>query len=327
MPADTGTPSAHTRSRDAVYDAIARLSVLVVGDVMLDEHLWGSTDGQVLEAGAPTVRVERTQLGLGGAGNAAANAAGLGARTHLVAAIGADEAGAAIRDLTEQVGIETSFVSTAMRPTTRKSRVHAQGRQLVRFDREDDAPIPPSDAARLLRLGLDLVGVVDVVVVSDYAKGTVTADIAQGLVAAARRRDVPVVVDTKCRHVSGYRGCTAITPQVRELASWAGRSLARHDLSAAARALARDLDCQLVLVTESEDGMTLFSGDTSWRLPARSRDVVSDLGAGDTVVATFALGIAAGLPPLAAAALANDAAGVVVQQPGTHAVSRAALVP
>ena len=197
----------------------------------------------------------------------------------------------------------------------------------MRFDREETAPIGPSDAERLIRLGLDLVGLVDVVVVSDYAKGTLTTEVAQALVSAARRRDVPVVVDTKSRQLSGYRGCSAITPQVRELAGWAGRDLARHDYSVVARGLARDLDCRLVLVTEGEDGMTLFSRDTSWHLPARSREAVSGVGAGDTVVTAFALGIAAGLSPVAAAALANDAAGVVVQQPGTHAVSRAELVP
>jgi D-beta-D-heptose 7-phosphate kinase/D-beta-D-heptose 1-phosphate adenosyltransferase len=195
----------------------------------------------------------------------------------------------------------------------------------VRFDRDVPAPIEPVEASHVVRIGIALLEAVDVLILSDYAKGTVTSDVACALVAEARRRDVMVVVDTKATQPSCYRGCTAVTPQVRELASWVGRNLAPRDYAPVARRLAEQLECCLILVTEGEDGMTLVSDETSWHLPASTRRAVSSLGAGDTVAAAFALGLVTGLEPVAAASLATDAAGVVVQQPGMQPVSLTAL--
>jgi len=310
---------------EGVLDDIARQSVLVVGDVMLDEHLWGAGEPLSSEAGAPVVGIETSELALGGAGNTAANAVGLGAQTYLVAAIGSDETGETVRDLTARLGAHGCFVTSTTRPTPRKSRVYSGGRQLVRFDHEVRAPTEPADARRVTGLSLELLRTVDVLIVSDYDKGTLTANVARALVAEARRRDMTVVVDTKTRRPFCYRGCTAVTPQVGELASWAGRSLVRHEYQAAARVLAEQLDCSLILLTEGKEGMTLFSGATSWHLPPRSAEAVSSLGAGDAVVAAFALGLATGLAPVAATALASEAAGVVVQQRGTQPVSLTAL--
>jgi D-beta-D-heptose 7-phosphate kinase/D-beta-D-heptose 1-phosphate adenosyltransferase len=299
--------------------------VLVVGDVMLDEHLWGSGASLSSEAGAPVVEVETAKLALGGAGNTAANAIGLGAQTHLVAAPGRDEAGDIVRELAARLGVQGCFVTSTTRPTPRKSRVYSDDRLIVRFDHEVRAPIEPSDEARLTQLSVDLLGEVDVLIVSDYAKGTVTESVARTLMTEARRLHTPAVVDTKAHRPSAYRGCTAMTPQVRELASWVGRNLVRDDYAAAARLLAEQLQCPLILLTEGKEGMTLFSADASWHLAPRTAEAVSSLGAGDAVVAAFALGLAAGLAPVAAAELANDAAGVVVQRRGTHPVSITAL--
>lgn len=325
MIADPHPRDTRARGDESVLDDIAGQSALVVGDVMLDEHLWGSGEPLSSEAGAPVVGIETSELALGGAGNAAANAVGLGAETYLVATTGSDETGEIVRDLTARIGAHGCFVTSPNRPTPRKSRVYSGGQQLVRFDHEVRAPIEPADGTRVTELSLELLRAVDVLIVSDYAKGTLTANVARALVVEARRRDMTVVVDTKTRRPTCYRGCTAVTPQVRELAGWAGRNLVRHDYASAARVLAEELDCSLILLTEGNEGMTLFSADTSWHLPPRFGEAVSSLGAGDAVVAAFALGLAAGLAPVAATALANDAAGVVVQQRGTHPVSLAAL--
>ncbi len=306
-------------------DDITGRSVLVVGDVMLDEHLWGSRGSARSEANAPIVAVESVDRALGGAGNVAANAVGLGAQTYLVGTTGPDQAGELVRDLTARLGAHGCFVSSTTRPTPRKSRVYADGRQLVRFDQEVCTALEPVDETAVAKLSIELLDDIDVLIVSDYAKGTVTARVAAELMAEARRRETMAVVDSKARRPDCYRGCTAVTPEVRELATWASRRLDRDDYPAAARALAERLDGPLVLVTEGAAGMTLFDAGSCCHLPPRVEPAIDTLGAGDAVVAAFARGLAAGRAPVAAAALASAAAGVVVQRRGTHAVSTDAL--
>jgi len=301
-------------------------SILVVGDVMLDEYQWGSSERLLPDSAAPVIELERCDSALGGAGNAAANAAGLGADTYLVGVTGADDAAAMTRDMANRIGVTCRFVELPNRPTSRKARIYANGRPVARLDREVRRPVGAETVTRLLDASREVLGAVDVLLVSDYAKGTVTEPFAAALLAEARNHQLLVVVDTKRQSPNCYRGCDAVTPNVNELERWVGRALPTSpERSVAAVEFTRRLDCRFMLLTEGSEGMTLYSREGSSHFPARTEHVVDSSGAGDTMAVTFALGLSAGLRPREAAELANDAAGVVVQRQGTSPISLTAL--
>jgi D-beta-D-heptose 7-phosphate kinase/D-beta-D-heptose 1-phosphate adenosyltransferase len=298
--------------------------VFVLGDVMLDEFVWGSVSRISPEAPVPVVRVTGQSFHLGGAGNVAANLRSLGGKAVLAGAVGRDAAGERVREALVAAGVESRLVDLgAERPTTVKTRIVAHGQQVVRADREDAADVPASAVVALLGSVRRELPSCAALVVSDYQKGVVTASLLRRVLPLARRHRIPVLVDPKVRHFRLYRGATVVTPNQLETEQATGlRIHGPADLRAAGRRLLSLLRCRAVLVTRGEHGMSLFEGGRPpLHVPTAAREVFDVTGAGDSVVATMALALAAGARLAEAAALANCAAGVVVGKVGTAQAS------
>ena len=298
--------------------------ILVVGDVMLDEFVWGRVSRISPEAPVPVVEVSHQTFHLGGAANVAANIRALGGGATVAGVVGQDPAGARVREELSEAGIETSLAaSDSGRPTTLKTRIIAHSQQVVRADRERSDDIPEAledDLLARVRKALPGAGAV---VLSDYQKGVVTKRLARAVFQAARRRGIPVLVDPKVRHFGLYRGAWLVTPNQLEAEQASGlRIRSTQDLAAAAARLLAQLRCAGVLVTRGEHGMSLFRPRRrAVHIPATAREVYDVTGAGDTVIATLALAIAARAVLDEAAQLANAAAGVVVGKLGTATAS------
>jgi D-beta-D-heptose 7-phosphate kinase/D-beta-D-heptose 1-phosphate adenosyltransferase len=288
---------------------------------MLDEYWFGEAARISPEAPVPVVRTGTTEQRAGGAANVALNVAALGARSTLVAAVGADERGAALTDRLGAQGVECRVVRSRSQPTIHKLRVLVRSQQLIRLDSEQSFA---SAAAELGKLFADAVAGADAVVLSDYGKGTL--DRVSDLVAECRRRKVPVLIDPKGRDFDKYRGATALTPNQAELEAVVGHWVDEMDLAARAEALRARLDLEMLLVTRGERGMTLFArGAPPLTLAAQAREVFDVTGAGDTVIALLGAGFAARMARADAVALANLGAGIVVGKIGAATVTRAEL--
>lgn len=306
-----------------VVRRLARTSVTVIGDVMLDRYIYGVVDRVSPEAPIPILRVERETAIPGGAGNVVRNLTALGAAVAFVSVVGDDQAGSDLTGLVGgQPGIEPWMLIEGARTTTVKTRFVSQGQQLLRADREQAEPIGAKLAERLLRIASDTLAATSVTVLSDYAKGVLAGDIPAQLIALARQAGRPIVVDPKGHDFARFAGADVITPNRRELGEGTGMPVAEEaDLVRAATHLRELHGFGAVLVTRSEDGMTLVDADGTHHYPSEAVDVFDVSGAGDTVVAALAAGLAAGLTVRVAARLANLAAGVVVGKAGT-AVAR-----
>lgn len=297
--------------------------LLVVGDVMLDRYWWGDVDRISPEAPVPVVRLRRSSVAAGGAGNVAVNAAGLGAKTTLVGAVGNDEEASVVRQVLEKEGIDPAeLVTRDDSPTIVKTRIVAHGQHVVRVDQESDAEDPVYALERETESALSHLDNVDAVIVSDYAKGFVSDFMLRELFSGASARNIPVLVDPKGRDYARYHGATLITPNVREAADAAGLDgRSRNVATAAGTRLMETGGFHAVLVTQGSDGMTLFRRDFDpTHMPAHAREVYDVTGAGDTVIATMGASVAAGFGLEEAARLANLAAGVVVAQIGTTSI-------
>ncbi len=300
----------------------SHLRILVAGDAMLDEYLFGDAARISPEAPVPVVRTRTTEQRAGGAANVALNAAALGAQTVLTAVIGEDERGAILTRLLEGQGVRCEVVRSPSAPTIHKLRVLARNQQLIRLDAEQSLE---ASAEALGGAFGRLVAQADVVVLSDYAKGTLAR--VTELVAACRAANVPVLIDPKGTDFARYRGAHALTPNRAEFEAVAGAASDEADFLRRGSALAADLDLAALLVTRGEHGMTLFMRDAEPQtLPARAREVFDVTGAGDTVIALLAAGVAAGLDVADAAALANLGAGIVVGKIGVATVTRSELM-
>lgn len=297
--------------------------VAVLGDVMLDEYLFGEVSRISPEAPVPIVRVLRERAVLGGAANVAANLKALGAEPLLIGTLQKDSAGDRVLGLLGALGVSISgLVLDPSRPTIIKTRVIGQQQQMLRIDREE-AGLP--DAAVLLGLKDRLeraLGEASALIVSDYAKGAVNEPVMDAVRDLCAARNLPWIVDPKPAHKALYRGATLMTPNIKETSELTGRS-ARSDMevTVAGRSLMADLGLKGLLVTRSERGMALFAPDADhaapWMIPTEAREVFDVSGAGDTVIAAFSAAIAAGADWREAAMLANAAAGVVVAKVGT----------
>jgi len=300
---------------------LARRRVLVVGDAMLDRYWFGAVERISPEAPVPVVRVTREEERLGGAANVAMNVKVLGAQCTLLTVVGDDDAGRRLRTLLEQQGVHTVVGTDGQLQTVVKLRVIGRSQQLLRVDFENkpDHEVLQSMLADYQRLLPEH----DVVLMSDYGKGGLT-HVGQ-MIELARAAGKPVLVDPKGSDFSRYAGATAITPNRAELAQVVGAWHGEDDLLARAGALRQSLGLQGLLVTRSEEGISLIDGEGHLRLPTAAREVFDVTGAGDTVIGTLAAFIACGMPMRDAAALANRAAGIVVSRFGTAAVSLAEL--
>lgn len=303
----------------------SRSRVLVVGDVMLDRYWFGEVSRISPEAPVPVVKVERTEERLGGAANVARNCAALGARVRLLSVVGVDEAGQALQRLLAAEGIGASLHEDAELSTTIKLRVIGRQQQLLRVDFEE-APRHEILRAKLAEFERMLPDC-DVVLLSDYGKGGL-AHIGE-MIRLARAAGKPVLADPKGEDYARYAGATLLTPNRAELRQVVGQWKDEGDLSGRAGRLLRELDLQALLVTRSEEGMTLFrtgdAGQSPLHEPAQAREVYDVSGAGDTVIATLAVMLASGASLPDAVRLANRAAGIVVGKLGTAVATRAEL--
>lgn len=307
------------------------LRILVVGDLMLDEYLWGSVRRISPEAPVPVVAVTRETKSPGGAANVALNIAGLGARVEVAGVVGEDAPGREIARILRKQGVGVAgLVRDGRRPTTVKTRVIAHSQQVVRVDREDrefpgDGPRHALEAAVRERMN-GCAGVV----LSDYRKGTLTRELVETTVAIARERGIFVAVDPKQTDFAYYRGCTLITPNRSETeAALGGKELAGDlEIGEGGKVLLRRCGAKAVLITRGEEGMTLVErGSRSvFHIPAIARQVYDVTGAGDTVIGTLAAAIGSGASMRDAALMANVAAGVVVGEVGTARITAEKLL-
>jgi rfaE bifunctional protein kinase chain/domain len=296
---------------------LAAHRVLVVGDAMLDQYWFGDVERISPEAPVPVVHVQRREERLGGAANVARNVASLGTRTSLLTATGDDEPGRTVLRLLREASIEPLVQADARLATTVKLRLVARQQQVVRIDFEN---APEAEVlAALLDAYAAALATTGLVVLSDYGKGGLTH--IERMIALARDAGKPVLVDPKGDDYDRYKGATLVTPNRAELREVVGRWRSEADLTERAQRLRVRLALQALLLTRSEEGMTLFTDEGAWTVPAQAREVFDVSGAGDTVIAVMAVMLAAGLSLRDAVALANRAGGIVVGKLGTATVS------
>ncbi|EPR44135.1 Bifunctional protein hldE [Desulfovibrio sp. X2] len=315
-----------TAQLSAVPD-FSEITVVVLGDVMLDQYVWGDVSRISPEAPVQVVRVDRKSYTLGGAGNVAANLAGLGCRTVCLGTRGDDEAGRILVETMGELPVNAILTGVPGRPTTIKTRVMSRGQQLLRLD-EEQVGVLSEEVYDSLRAALaDALAEAGALILSDYGKGVFNAFLAQEAVDMCRARGIPVLVDPKGADWTRYQGATCITPNTAEFLQVAQFNPDDEaDLAARAATAINAFSLTHLMVTRGARGLSLFTrGGAPLHIPAEAREVFDVSGAGDTVIATLAAGLAAGLSAQEAAGLANAAAGVVVGKLGTQPIHRAEL--
>ena len=307
-----------------LQDRLAAVRVMVLGDIMLDQYWWGSVERISPEAPVPVVRLNRTSVVPGGAANVAANVAGLGATPILVGCIGTDAEGKQLKQHLATNSIDSEhLIEIADRTTSVKTRVVAHSQHVVRVDRETINSIDSKTEAIVIDRVRELLDSTDLLIISDYAKGTLTSPVLESAIQDARSRKIPVLIDPKGKNYSKFKGASVITPNRREAAEACSLDEHRDDVvRMAGRRLLSELGLDAIIITEGEKGMTLFEGnapETSFK--AEAHEIYDVTGAGDTVIATLGVAMAAGVSLIDAVRLANTAASLVVEQVGTTAIS------
>jgi len=307
--------------------AFSRCRILVVGDAMLDKFIVGRVTRISPEAPVPVVAFDHEMYRMGGSANVANNIAALGAQATLVAVTGQDEGAATLAQACREAGIAPSLVSDPGRPTTTKVRIVTErNQQVARVDYEADDEIGDDVEQRVIAGIQKHAERASAIVLSDYLKGCITRKVVEAAVDAASTAAVPVLVDPKIPHVDYYAGTTVVTPNHHEAEIAANmRVRSEEDARAAARVFRDRAQCRSVLMTRGDQGMWLL-GDVEGHLPASAREVADVTGAGDTVIATMALALAAGATLAEAARLANEAAGIAVGRFGPSTISASELL-
>ena len=284
---------------------------------MLDRYWFGEVDRISPEAPVPVVRVARREDRLGGAANVARNIVALGAQVGLLGVIGTDEAGGCVQTMARTAGVRDHLVTDAGMDTTLKMRVLGRQQQLLRVDFEQG---PGEQALNALDARLtDILADYDLLVLSDYAKGALSR--VEPMIQAARARGIPILVDPKGHRYPRYRGASLVTPNRSEMQDAVGRWDSEDDLTRRAQDLRRELDLEALLITRSEQGMTLYTTEGRSHVDAQAHEVFDVSGAGDTVLATLAVARAAGLDWFESMTWANRAGGIVVGKLGTSIVT------
>ncbi len=312
-----------------IINNFARLRIVALGDLMLDEFIWGEVRRISPEAPVPVVEVKRETWHLGGAGNVVSNLLELGARAIPIGVVGDDEAGGLLRKRFAERNAEiTGIIADASRPTTRKTRIVAHNQQMVRADREDRSPIQSEIEDRIVATFNGALPDADAVIISDYDKGLLTPRLLQAAIQASQSQNRIVCLDPKIRNFRHYRAVDVITPNQSEAERATNIEIADEtSLIAAARSIREMLDCKNVLITRGEHGMSLLDAKGEMtHIPTVAREVYDVTGAGDTVIATLTLAMASGAHPGEAAIIANHAAGIVVGKVGTATASRDELL-
>ena len=309
----------------SIIEDFARIKVLVVGDVMLDRYWWGNVSRISPEAPVPVVNLKKTSLVAGGAANVAANIKGLGAETILVGAIGFDEEADLFSKVLKELNLTSEYLlQIENRPTTIKTRVVAHNQHVVRIDQENSKWLEAEQVDKITQNIFNIISDIDVIVVSDYAKGVLTDELLMRLITKASELNKPVIVDPKGKQYQKYKGATLITPNQLEAAQATEIEIGTEDsVKRAGDQLLSDYDFNSVLITRGEDGMTLFQKDAETRnFQASARKVYDVTGAGDTVIATLAVAYGASGDLVVSADLANSAAGLVVEEVGTTIIRK-----
>lgn len=311
-----------------IFDAMRSRRIMVIGDLMLDEYIWGNVERISPEAPVPVVEIKSERFKLGGAGNVANNLLSLGTGVSVAAVRGNDRHGAILQDILRELKIPTeSVLVDSRRVTTVKTRVIAHTQQVARIDREDTSLITDSLRKKIIQSFQGAIQDIDALIISDYGKGVISRNLLSHVVPMARAKGIPVCVDPKERNFPHYRNVSAITPNVKELSFGAGIKIEGYDdIVLSARKIRSLLGCDMVLVTRGEHGMSLFGEDGNpTDIPTNAKAVFDVTGAGDTVIACFTLALAAGATPKEAAIIANVAAGIVVAEVGAASVTRERL--
>ncbi len=308
----------------SIINEFRNRNILVIGDLILDHYIWGKVNRISPEAPVPVVEVTRESFMLGGAANVAHNIVAMGGRASVVGIIGKDVTGEVLMNMLGKQGVNCDGIFVSNRPTTVKTRVIAHNQQVVRFDREDSQYVGGKVLTGIVKHLQSVCGAHDGIIISDYKKGMISAELIRSILKAARagRRGkgsgMFVAVDPKVGHFHFYRGVSMITPNLLE-ASYGSKVEIRDDktLLRAGKALMKDLRCQAVLITRGEQGMSLFGKEKISHIPTVARQVYDVTGAGDTVISAFTLAYVSGADMEKAAVIANHAAGVVVAEVGT----------
>jgi len=306
-----------------------KVKVLIVGDLILDEFLWGNVSRISPEAPVPVVHVRSESFMPGGAANVANNIHALGGKAYLAGVVGMDERGSILRQELDKrgVGVE-GIVVDGERPTTLKTRVIAHQQQVVRIDKEKMDGLSTGLIDQIIDYIKEIIGQIDAIIIEDYGKGVVTPRLLQEILRLARRHKKIVTVDPKEEHFHYYKGVTAITPNHHEAAQAAGVKVKDVDsIAKVGKALLNKLKCEAVLLTLGENGMQLFEKQGRiTHIPTVAQDVFDVSGAGDTVIGTFTLALAAGANMQEAAKVSNFAAGIVVGKVGIGVVTQEELL-
>ncbi len=305
------------------FSTFNECNVMIVGDIILDEFVYGSVERISPEAPVPVVEVEKETHLLGGAANVLSNVTSLEGQTFLYGVIGCDDAGQKVLQLLKERKCSTQgIVTDKRRRTTIKTRVIANNQQVVRFDKENRCPLSNEEFDRLKTKIEASIQYVDIIIISDYGKGVITDNLMKFLRKKSKALKKPLLVDPKIRNSELYRGATYITPNHKEAENMTGiKIIDNKSLCQAGNSLMEMLECEAVIITRGERGMSIFEKDgTVTDIPAIAREVYDVTGAGDTVIGVLGLGLAAKLNLLQAAFLANIAAGIVVGEVGTAAV-------
>jgi D-beta-D-heptose 7-phosphate kinase/D-beta-D-heptose 1-phosphate adenosyltransferase len=313
----------NTRAQEILQNFKDR-TMIVLGDLMLDEFIWGEVRRISPEAPVPVVEVKRESWHLGGAGNVVSNLSTLGATALPIGVVGEDQAAILMRARFAEAGAETSgLITDSSRPTTRKTRIVAHSQQMVRADREDRSPVAAEIESQIIGALDAHLGSADGIILSDYDKGLLTARVIAHAIGAARARRKIVCLDPKIKNFALYRNVDVITPNQTEAERASGIEITDPStLARAAHSIREMLDCKNVLITRGEHGMSLLeSSGAMTHIPTVAREVYDVTGAGDTVIATLALALVSGAALPEAARIANHAAGIVVGKVGTATIS------
>ena len=308
---------------ESFLEGVAKTRALVLGDLMLDEYIWGAVDRISPEAPVQVVEVKRKELRLGGAGNVINNLLTLNCQVDVVSVVGDDEDGQFLLHRLVERGVQKHGVSSQPgRVTSRKTRVFASNQQIVRIDQETRADISVESEELILSHVKAALDNLDVIFLSDYQKGVLTDRVLRELISLGREANVPVLVDPKGDDYRKYQGASLLTPNRKEAQQATGIAITDEaSLLESGRKLIAVLELEALVLTRSEEGMTVFSVDGEIHLPTVAKEIYDVSGAGDTVLSLFGLGLAQKLPLATAARLANLAAGIVVGKVGTSTVS------
>jgi D-beta-D-heptose 7-phosphate kinase/D-beta-D-heptose 1-phosphate adenosyltransferase len=309
-----------------IFNNFSRKKILVIGDLVLDRYIWGKVSRISPEAPVPVVEVTNENFFLGGAANVAHNIVSLEGQVTVVGIVGKDRTGDVLRSILDEKGIG-SCIFDDQRPTIVKTRVIAHNQQVVRFDREDKRKVAGKTFEAIIDCIKSAVRDHDAVIISDYKKGIVSSELVAEVVKASREKNKFIAVDPKTGHFHCYKNVSLITPNIMEASHGAGIEIKdEKSLIKAGRILLKKLPCKSALITRGEEGMSLFEKGSVTHIPTVARHVYDVTGAGDTVIAAFALAHASGATMHQAAVIANHAAGIVVGEVGTAVTTPARIM-